>query len=643
MSRNRPPLPAFAAWLLAAIVAVFALGSGLAMAEESGHDHGGATTPLAADADRCDLGFNTKAYNDVIRQGKVNDAEYNGLRFRSLFMAPLPWWEALQLDKAGLQRATLGWISSDQMYQGRKKMGHLNHSLVDPWAGITDPVVCDKLKRQLLDTRDYIAQYPKMKDAFAAGHEYITPWFAGAGAHIGKWEDLDDKIEPGKPEVLIYDGNGPNANVVGGMYSVISETPPKNVFPGGNDVWHQHKGLCWTEDQAALKRVGLQPGRKVVIGGEAASKSWCQDTWKGKTEEMASLWMMHTWVVPGCTSKYGVFSHDLPHLTYKNYVKGSAIKPGCGTGLLPNAPLSGFENNELNIPGRLSTYRSSQLVWAEQGGATASGPVAAELSVHPGEAHADGEKHLSGTLRTESGFSGPAGAWPISILRETDGLIHGKVTSPAGTVATFESATAARTERGVRFVATATTAAGATVQLAVEFADPGQRGWFLDAPKVDADRLTINHPLHAHPHADGPVTYALATHPGENHVGEEHLIGTATTKTGFTGDAGVWTVSFTKNTATKAISGYLKSPGDLKRFNFQVNMHHASTECAGGVHLEATGSEQATPTDPQNPELVICDPAVTAFFADHDHGVPSTTPVEPTTPVVTPTTPEHQH
>ena len=145
------------------------------------------------------------------------------------------------------------------------------------------------------------------------------------------------------------------------------------MFPGGNDVWHQHKGLCWTSDKAQLERVGLQPGRKVVIGGEAASKSWCKDTWKGQVEEMASLWMMHTWVVPGCTSKYGVFSHDLPYLTYKNYVKGGG-KPGCGSGLPTTAPLTGFETNELNVPGRITNYRSSQFSWSEQGAGDAIRP-----------------------------------------------------------------------------------------------------------------------------------------------------------------------------------------------------------------------------------------------------------------------------
>lgn len=626
MSLSRRP-GAMAAALLTALLAclVFANPS-FAGGEHGGH---GPSKPLPPDADRCDLGFNTKAYNDIVRTGTADDKKYAGAAFKRLFMAPLTWQQTLSLNKQTFMKATYGWIASQQMLDGRKKVGHLGHSLVDPWEGITDPVVCNKLKNQLTATQAYAAKYPTLGDALDDGFEYITPWFAGAGAHIGKWSMLDDKIEMGKPETLIYDGNGRDSHLVGAMYALMGDdvAPPSNVFAGGNDVWHQHKGLCWTEDQKVLGKFGLQPGRKVVLGGEAATDQWCRQTMRGKVEEMSSLWMMHTWVIPGCTSFYGVFSHDLPYLTYRNYM--GKKKAGCGSGLPTTAPLVGFENNELNIPGKLSAYKSSQLSWS--GAGAANGPVAAELSEHPGEAHADGEAHLAGKLVTEQGFTGAAGDWPISLLRELDGTIHGTVTTPNGTVATFPTATAERTALGVKFTATATVPGGASVQLALEFADPGLRGWFLDAPASDAESLVIQHPAHGHAHAEGPVSFDLATHPGENHVGEEHLFGTAKTRTGFTGDAGDWTVSLVKNTTTKAITGYLKNPDKSKTFNFTVTTHHASDECAGGVHFESVGSEAATPSDPQNPELVVCDPAVTTFFADHDHGGNGETPT-PTTP-----------
>src|SRR5690606_16468762 len=38
-------------------------------AHADGHDHGAAATPAVAAEDRCDLGFNTAAYNEVAQPG----------------------------------------------------------------------------------------------------------------------------------------------------------------------------------------------------------------------------------------------------------------------------------------------------------------------------------------------------------------------------------------------------------------------------------------------------------------------------------------------------------------------------------------------------------------------------------------------
>src|SRR5690349_16207435 len=158
--RSRSVIAAGAAFI-AALLSLFALSVSPALAD-TGHDHGGGSTkPLPADADRCDLGFNTKGFNDIIRQGKGNDPIYSGIRFRSLFMQPMTLQQMFQPGGFSLGKATYGWIASEEMYNGRKKMGHLNHSLVDPWNGMTDPVQCDKLKKLLNDTRAYAAKYPK--------------------------------------------------------------------------------------------------------------------------------------------------------------------------------------------------------------------------------------------------------------------------------------------------------------------------------------------------------------------------------------------------------------------------------------------------------------------------------------------------
>jgi hypothetical protein len=609
----RPSLRRVRGALVPALLAALACPPS-ALADAS-HDHGTGSAPVAADADRCDLGFNTKPYNDLVRAGKEN--ELTGKQFPRLFMQQPTYWDLLTQDGGAYNRWFIGRISMNQMWDGRVKAGHGEHPLTQSWTSLTDPVVCNDLKQQLLATQAATIKYPTLGDAVRAGFTFVTPWFAGGGTHMGRWENLDDKVTIGDPDVLIYDGNDYNSHVVGAMYTVLSDQAPKKVFAGGNDEWHQHRGLCFTKNAKAVGKLGFKPVQDMVIGGEAATDKWCKDTWGGRFVDNASLWMMHVWIVPGCGSDYGMFSHDLPYLTLKNMVlKGPrGWYRGCGKNIPVTAPTS-LETNELNIPGRLSTYRSSQLTWSEDGQVVASGPGAIRAGDHPGAAHPTGEIHTAGTFTTEAGFSGPAGEWKLSVIRNAAG-VRGSVTTPNGTVATFSTATTSTTGNLVTLHADATTGEGRAVTLSLQFADPAMRGWFADPLASGQEMLAIHHPAHGHDHAAGPVQFAFSAHPGENHGGDTHILGTATTQDGFTGDAGAWTVSLLKSASTGAITGYLKNPAATKQFNFTVTAHHAAEECPAGVHIEATGAEAATPTDPQNPELVICDPEVTALLGEH--------------------------
>lgn len=590
-----------------------------------GHgDHGGhsAGPPVPApDADRCDLGFNTKAYNDLVRQRKTGS------------MSPSWAQTFLRHDTRRLltySREQLGtyWFNfnvSKHMYDGMVKppSPHL-HPLTDHWTSLTDPVVCDRLKQQLLATRAFAARYPTLRDATADGFTFVTPFFAGAGTHMGRWEDLDDKVDPARPEVLIYDGNDPGAKLVGVMYTVLADQQPRNVFVGGNDVWHQHRGLCFTTSERARKV--FSPMERLVIGSERAENIWCERMWGGQREDFASLWMMHVWVVPGCENPWGLFAHDHPYLTVANSAERTSDPrwDGCKTGTPPTGA-NRMETDELNIPGRLSTYRSSRLTWREGDRTVASGPVAALLDDHPGANHTGGEEHLYGRLSPEGDFTGPNGDWIASIFRR-DNVIRGWVQAPDGTKAEFATADARRTDCGVALTAGATTPAGAAVTLELELCNPGLRATLLDPQVRATESLRIEHPAHGHDHANGPVRFDLADHPGEAHgEHEDHLFGTATTLDGFEGDQGTWTVSLVKDRQTKRITGYLKNPAGSKTFTFVVD-HHDTVNCDGGVELHASGSEAATPTDPQNPIMVICDPRVEAFFADHAHGTPTPTP-----------------
>lgn len=615
------------AWAVAALA--FAPTGALA---DAGHDHGTTTGPLPADVDRCDLGFNTQAYNDAIKAGKQLDLSPTWpeqfLPYEPAF-SKMSFWDKLAYNATSF-------INHD-VWKGMQATGHDGHALVDPWQGMTDPVQCDALKGQLRQVLSAIRKYPTLGMAQRAGYGLRTPYFAGSGTHVvlkGVEEDPDYEADPAVPPSLLYDGMGKNAAVVGAMFGYeTTRDMNTRIFDTPNGSWHQHTGLCYLKTPA-LGWISPNATR-MVVGSEATSEENCKKR-GGYKDPASALYMMHVWVVPGCENPFGLFAHDNPRLTTTlNVRSGRAGNRGCGTGKAVTDPLA-MQTDELNVPGRLTTYRSSAFTWSEGGRVVATGPVGMKVGDHPGEAHQGGEIHLAGSMNTEDGFTGPAGSWPVSIKRK-NGAFAGSVTTPAGTVATFTSGMAMTSERGIEFTATATTPTGASVDLKIDFADRGLRDWFLGPKASGPETLAIHHPAHGHDHAAGPVKFELESHPGENHVGEEHLFGTATTQTGFEGTAGAWTVSLTKSTTTHEIDGYLKSPDDLKRFNFSVTSHRDSDECFGGVHLTATGSEQGTPADPQNPELVICDPAVTAFFADHVHdgSVGGTTPV--------PIAPGHTH
>ena len=51
-------------------------------------------------------------------------------------------------------------------------------------------------------------------------------------------------FDPDKPTYLQYDGNGPDAKLVGMSWYVRSGAMPPEGFPGDNDWWHVHPELC---------------------------------------------------------------------------------------------------------------------------------------------------------------------------------------------------------------------------------------------------------------------------------------------------------------------------------------------------------------------------------------------------------------
>lgn len=179
--------------------------------------------------------------------------------------------------------------------------GHGGHAGPSPWIAMTDPEECQKLKDELAQARDIAMSYPTAQDAMDAGWRRVAPYVQGIAAHYMKFDYVDGEFDIAEPEMLLYDGNAPDANIVGLSYYIIHEgdAEPTQGFTGPNDHFHRHEGLC--------------QGPGGVIGDSTLSEEECAAR-GGRKANGSKGWMNHTWIVPGCESPWGMFSGATPVL-----------------------------------------------------------------------------------------------------------------------------------------------------------------------------------------------------------------------------------------------------------------------------------------------------------------------------------------
>jgi hypothetical protein len=166
------------------------------------------------------------------------------------------------------------------------------------------------LEQQMAQARTVIAKFPTVKDAEAGGYKKSTPYVPCIGAHYTN-VGLVAKFDPAAPSELLYDGTGPDAQIVGLSYLVYNRGGAPEGFAGANDHWHQHNangGLCFGANL-------------VVIGGEETTEADCKAR-GGEKRELTDIWMAHAWVAPGFECSWGVFAGECPELGGK--VGGSA-------------------------------------------------------------------------------------------------------------------------------------------------------------------------------------------------------------------------------------------------------------------------------------------------------------------------------
>jgi hypothetical protein len=286
-------------------------------AAAGGHHHGDTQALASVDPDdRCDLGFNTEAYNEVAQPGEPHmhdDSEpvdFTLEEWAEVFVDP----EEMPVD------AVVDFIEDRPLMRDGILSGGLTHTLEpDPWNPITDPDECAALADEIDRAKAVAARYPTVADAEAAGYRKVTTYYPGIAAHYMNFSYLRDGFVLEQPEMLLYDGDGPTAGVVGLSYYIIKpgEEEPTEGFTGDNDHYHRHVGLCFRDG--------------VVAAGSSTSEEDCGAIGGEKSDGTAG-WMSHVWITPGCESDWGLFSGANPALTVRPPGDTAEVPTGCGSG-----------------------------------------------------------------------------------------------------------------------------------------------------------------------------------------------------------------------------------------------------------------------------------------------------------------------
>jgi hypothetical protein len=195
---------------------------------------------------------------------------------------------------------------------------------VDYYAGTHKaPLTWDQCKRvsvQFDMARAYALKWPTAGAAEADGWTMTTPYVPGMGTHhvrggvtpqmladpsfnrlnpILDNAGLDDKWDPFVPEVLQYDGNGPDAKLVGFDYYVRTDTglPPAG-FEGNNDWWHIHPMICFRKTDAYMVAFNQSDSACTALNGINVN--------------MSNYYMLHVWVLDDMTFEPDVYAGMIP-------------------------------------------------------------------------------------------------------------------------------------------------------------------------------------------------------------------------------------------------------------------------------------------------------------------------------------------
>jgi hypothetical protein len=135
--------------------------------------------------------------------------------------------------------------------------------------------------------------------AAALGYMRATAPAGGIGTHWVLWSQIAKPFDPAAPSMLLFDERRNPPVLVGYSYALQSPATPQG-FAGGNDHWHQHRGLC------------------VVDGWVVREQATGPDACTGTYIAGGDFWMLHAWVVPGWSNRKGDFAPFNPKLCPSN-------------------------------------------------------------------------------------------------------------------------------------------------------------------------------------------------------------------------------------------------------------------------------------------------------------------------------------
>lgn len=291
-------------------------GGTMSMASDAGGAGDGSTPgpsdELVAATERAATGGEVDASLLVDHLGRVSDADYDAWRSYVRAQSATHGGTAHSHDPADSNDTP-----DSPAVAPDDNGGHGGHLGPQPWVAMVDPEQCVQLAQELAEARTVALSMPTAADAIAAGYVKITPYLPGIAAHYMKYSEVDGEFHVDRPEMVLYDGNGTDAHVVGLSYYIVQpgNDEPTQGFVGDDDHYHRHVGLC-TKTGAG------------VIGDSTTSESACRAMGGVKSSGGAG-WMSHAWVVPGCESPWGVFSGENPVLDGPLATRSGTGEGGC--------------------------------------------------------------------------------------------------------------------------------------------------------------------------------------------------------------------------------------------------------------------------------------------------------------------------